>query len=236
MDVITSFDQVIGTMIQVADPLSNGDYYTCVEASNEAGQRNATNNGLGFFVEVVLPPHHDVFVTSLLSGLDGSLQTPIPDYPKFGTLAGADWVCNQAAFDAGRNPEWDGTTLVWTAVASTLGVDANFHVVITGPVYNTKRELIANDATEFFSGAIQTPVLHNEYVDQVTTDTQVWTGSDQLGREIGGQTCAAWNSTSSSDIGAVGDASAQDANWLSAGAQECTAKARLYCISPLISD
>jgi hypothetical protein len=102
-----------------------------------------------------LPPgstYHIVFATSLLTDIDSTPAVP-PSFPSFGGLDAADWLVTFAAFNAGRVPDWDGVATTWTAILSSDSVNARDRVTISGPVYNTNGDLVANGFSDFWSAS-----------------------------------------------------------------------------------
>ncbi|MEZ4743726.1 MAG: hypothetical protein R3B45_14995 [Bdellovibrionota bacterium] len=215
--------------------LAPDTYSSCVRAYDQAGNfTDATNNGLAFTVKAPLPAHHEIFVTSAVTGLDGSPAFP-PSYPEFGHLDAADWICSFAAADGGRNPGWDGLSTPWKALLSVPGVNANSRIFVQAPVYNTNGDLLAADYPELWSGSLQAPVLYDEFGQAITHTFEVFTGTNYNGTTVSDRHCNFWSSTNSTDFATAGDARLSDQEWMEgAGDISCSQGARLYCISPMI--
>ena len=83
------------------------------------------------------------------------------------TITYADTLCSNLANAAGR-----GTG--WTAVLSTDSVSAKDRITITGKIYNTHGDLIANGASDLWDGNIQNAVGYDETgVFSIVTGKQI---------------------------------------------------------------
>ncbi|MCZ6774321.1 MAG: hypothetical protein O7G83_20375 [Proteobacteria bacterium] len=175
---------------------------------------------------------HTIFASQALMSV-----IEIPDVPDFGSIEGADWVCNDFAFTAGLMTDWNFIDLRWKAIMSVnfsvqtgTNVNAKDRFAIRGPIYNTAGELFAHDAASLYGDQPLRPVGYDEYGSAITTNPSVWTGTSSTGIQITG-TCNAWSSPNPSKITTSGNATKISA-WLAEGTRECNTNARIYCISP----
>jgi hypothetical protein len=81
------------------------------------------------------------------------------------------------------------TGITWRAIVSTTSIDAITNAPITAPVYDTRGEKIADDATTFWSPTHLNPILYDQYgngtgglcPDGSYTGYDVWTGTNTDG-------------------------------------------------------
>ena len=55
-NVVVSQNAILGTSFDITLPLDEGDYYSCVSATNVSGTVEASNNGLAFTIDIATPP------------------------------------------------------------------------------------------------------------------------------------------------------------------------------------
>jgi V8-like Glu-specific endopeptidase len=171
--------------------------------------------------DLIIPAgEHRMFVTS--SAYTGNL----------GGISGADNICNNHASAAGLGSSG------WKAILSTSWQSARNRIVIDGPVYtfrqwfgNTTKTLVANNATEFWSGQLQSNLAWDENLGY-HSNAIVFSGSTSSGYSTN-KTCSNW--TSSGTYVNNGKTAYSDGRWLdyynnSAVSSYCSNAARLYCI------
>ncbi len=111
--------------------------------------------------------YHRVFVTSEPYAI--STSTVVPPAPgTFGGLAAADWNVNSHADSAGLITDWNGSDIPYRAILSDFTGEARTRLSITGPVYNTANEIIANDFEDFWDGSLINPIRYEEKSDSPT--------------------------------------------------------------------
>ena len=181
----------------------------------------------------VLPgqQYHRIFASDLTTFIGVSGIFP-PIFPLMGSLQDADFYVTQASNTAGLISGWNGTDTIYTAILSTSTVNAKDRFTLSGPIYNTNDELIANDAADLWDGTLANPIAYNEFGIEITHSFEVWTGT-VLSGNWDGNSCGNWDSSTSS--AAYGLASQSDDTWVFNGTQQCNGSARLYGISPAIT-
>ncbi|WP_141734578.1 hypothetical protein [Oligoflexus tunisiensis] len=124
-----------------------------------------------------------------------SFMTSSRHTANLGGLAGADAICNARARDAGY-------TQSFTALLSDANTDARSRILINGPVYSTRGQLIADNAAEFWDGSWKMSPYYDEKGDLVESVREIWTGSQRTGGTIGWKTNASSsaNSWTSADL------------------------------------
>ena len=191
--------------------------------------------------------YHRVFVTSNAVIIDSFDPEPLypanVGFPWIYGSKGADLYVSHAAENAGLLDNYEpylydqfnnyiGTQPVqpWKAILSTSGVNAKDHITVSGPIYNTNDELIANDAADLWDGSIANPINYTEHGNLMTFDPKVWTGTASSGQNSDFE-CGNW--TSPSDTGTFGHSNVTD-SWTEFSSFSCSNAARLYGISPPI--
>lgn len=150
--------------------------------------------------------------------------------------ATADKACatEGATIDASRT---------WVALLSTSARAARDKITIRGPVYNAVADLIAADATEFWSanhrsenkitptGKSTNGLYESDGAPQFIN--RIWTGSGADGKlDATSGNCSDWSSEAKGQSAAIGAADKRDGNrWSAARSSSCAQLARLFCIS-----
>ena len=162
-----------------------------------------------------------IFVTSTTSKGD------------LGGLSGADTMCNSAAMAAGRRGSWK-------AVVSTQGNPAKSRLTVSGPLYNTNGEIVANGRNDLWDGKLDNAVGYDASGNP--TAKLVWTGTDSDGRWDGadenmGEDCISWTSATTLYIGEVGKSNLDSDQWITGagpsgmGQAKCNASdVAIYCV------
>jgi hypothetical protein len=171
-----------------------------------------------------------LFVTSNVFNISSSTSFP-PPTGAVNSLEGADWHVSLQAFVSGLLPAWDGVSTPWKAILSDSVTDANTRFSVPGKVFNTQGELLANGSSDFWDGALFSPVRYDENGSAVST-SEVWSGSSASG-SFSGLSCGDWSDSSAG--GEYGDANTAGSAWLQSNIQTCSNTARLYGISPVMS-
>lgn len=147
-----------------------------------------------------------------------------------GTLAGlgnADSLCQQQAADASLA----GTFKAWLSDSSTTAADRMSHAVVAYALPDGT--VVANDWADLVDGTLTHAIDQDAdgfSLDPLFDNLQVWTATEANGSATPIDNCADWTSADDFDDGAIGDASATDANWTAFDATTCDDLARLYCI------
>lgn len=136
-----------------------------------------------------------------------------------GGLTGADAKCQERA-DA---VQLGGT---YKAILSSDTEDAASRITISGPVYNTAGQLVANDAADLWDGTIAASLVYSE--TGLFWGPTVVTGSTAAGTKTG-DTCSNWTSTTGT--ARYGLSSATTSDWISFNEDSCEMVRALYCIS-----
>lgn len=153
------------------------------------------------------PDHDLVFVTSSVA-TGGS----------FGSLAGADAVCNTRA--AAANLE--GMYVAW--LSSSTANAANR--IGDGPFIRIDGAVVATDLADLVDDTLTNPISKTELGATSTVD--VWTGTSSGGTvDGGGNHCGDWADDGAS--GMTGDSSVTNASWTQSGARACGESQALYC-------
>jgi len=132
--------------------------------------------------------------------IDGNrvLAAQYLDRPAFANgFEGADFHCQRLAANAGL----DGT---WQALLGLEDLGPKERLAITGAVQNTNGDVVANDAYDFWDGALLAGIAFDENGDEVPgTTIRVWTGSSATGGH-GTTDCNDWSGEAGSgDYGVV---------------------------------
>jgi hypothetical protein len=152
------------------------------------------------------------FVTSTTRD---STSFEIADYNDFVTAA-----ANSVA-------ELDALGASWTAIASTVAIDArdntNTHPSEPGvPIFNIQRQLLATGNPDLWDGDLLNPILYDENGEQDPQPKSVWTGTTFTGEgflELGG------------DFASTGTSSASDKRWIHDILNLADIQLSLYAIS-----
>jgi hypothetical protein len=161
-------------------------------------------------------PAMSFFVTSTTS-VTGNL----------GGLAGADATCQRLASAAGHG------TRIWRAYLSVERDPANGNQpthardrIGTGPWYNTRLALVANNLTELHSRTGDAAVFVDERGQRINgqwtgspspVEHDILTGSNADGTLASGLTCADWTSDSTGAVAQVGHSDGMGPNQSTAG-------------------
>ncbi len=198
--------------------------------------------------------YHLAFVTSTRSLLSSNtLVPPTNSTLQWGGLGAADWVATwhaQAGNISARNfalsanefvtgdanLAWDsdGGATHWQAILSDASMPATTRLAIVAPIYNMQGELVANDASDLFDGAIAAPIRYTELGNSISSNFQVWTGTQSNGI-WSGASAGAWDDPSGSVLATVGSATNIAAAWTDNGEVPSNQLARLYALSPVFT-
>lgn len=149
--------------------------------------------------------------------------------------AAADALCQARADSA----QLEGTYIAWLSLPGDNAVDG-LNENIAG-YFLTNGAGIADNTADLLDGLLDAPIGIDESGTQVSTggtDWTVWTNTVISGREGsgGGFDCQDFASSSSSDLGVVGDARARGngsgaplGSWTRANNFPCGQRARLFC-------
>ena len=116
---------------------------------------------------------------------------------------------------------------------AALGCDARDRIKITAPVYNTNGDLVAIDKADFWDQSLLAPIEFDEFGNVQTGN--VWSGTTPAG-VWGGQSCGEWDNPSSSNSGDIGTIGNTNPGWILNGFNSCNQSARLYAISPELTE
>ena len=154
------------------------------------------------------PDEHLIFATTDM--IDGA----------FGGLESADMICQMHATAGGLVGEFK-------ALLSDDSNSAASRLTISGPVYNTANELVADGSDALWSGALTNPVAYTEF--GVASMGPLWTGSTTSGTSK--TTCENWTTNDNALFGSQGFRTSADFGWIDAGDDRCFKAKSLYCIS-----
>ena len=148
-----------------------------------------------------------------------------------GSVSNADSRCQALASSAGLPGSF-------IALISTGSVNAKDRIGQSGPLSNTKGELVANDANDLFDGSLIRPIQYDEKGNAVGSP-YVWTGSSALGQVVRSKvdnsvaTCSNWGFGSGEYYAAVGLSDRATSNWLHYDNDyRCsTNQFRIYCVT-----
>ena len=177
-------------------------YRACITGTNS--EVRATNKVENIAAKLIT---HKIFSTSI---------SYIP--ADLGGLAGADTICANVAGDAFFS------AAQWRAVLSSETVDAKSRILITGPVYNTKNEQVAQSTTDFWDGIAK--AIYDEFGG---AGLHAITGSMSSGMRLNGATCNGWTSTDGYSY-EIGYGGYTGTTWLNATTRGCTIPAVLVCV------
>jgi len=205
---------------------SEGSIYACVTALGDFGSKDASNNGYEI-VGIGSTSNTIMFATS--SGFTPSQGN---FYPPIGNLFhGADaagWHCSNFAASVGLISDWDGSTVIYQALLGRLGLNG-YDVLGGGEIRNVDGSLIAANQSALEAGDLFT-AIKDENGNLITSFPAAWTGSEVNGAYTPGETCNDWTTNSSGSTARIGNVSATDSSWISAGSSSCNATARLICV------
>jgi hypothetical protein len=200
------------------DADADGSASTTEASTSSSGADATATTGAGASSEesgVVEPCVHHVFVTSV--GSQGDL----------GGFIGADDLCVTTAQSVNQAGDW-------VAVLSGITVDAADRFTVRGRVCDMNDQLIAADATQWWSDSHDNPINVTEDGEPLPGELwRVWTATDPDGSGVAGpgSSCSDWTSTDV--LGPIfGNAHSQDTSWIredSGSAGGCANEARLYC-------
>jgi hypothetical protein len=116
------------------------------------------------------------FLTFVTSDTHDALSSDIAAYDAFVTA------------EADMDPTLAALNTTWRVIGSTATVDAIDHAGVTGPVYNTRGEMVATGAGDMFDGTLDTPIVYTQSgIDLQAAHLLVWSGSNAQGIGIAGQ-------------------------------------------------
>ncbi len=211
-------------------PLAGGDYRACVYAlSTEGGLTAASNNGLEFSIEET---YHKVFVTNRVYSVSADTGVPPANLERFGGLDAADWQCTYSAAEAGLISGWNGFDTVYKALLSGAGTNAKIRLALEGPVASTTNQYIAYSESDFFDGTLASGINRDENGSFISG--RAWTGTNSVGL-ASGTNCTNWTSASSVDFGDTALTGTTSNPFSNGGGYGCNQQARLYCVSPAIT-
>ncbi len=182
--------------------------------SSHAESSSRRNDG----ARCIPPPFtHTIFLSS--ATFDGNL----------GGLEGADAECQNLADAAGM------VDRVWKAILSDSETDARDRLTISGPIFDTRSQFIANGFRDLIDGGISNFVEFDENGDP-WNDEPVWTGSRWNGDRYSTSGPVAYKQdwTSSTGAAMAGGTMQMDAGWLEW--LSWSGPARLYCIDGQLSE
>jgi len=152
-----------------------------------------------------------------------------------GSIAKADLLCQKLALNAALNKPTS-----FKAVLSDATVNARDRIYIGGTIKNTRGILVANNATQLWSGSWSNPVYYTER-GTISSNSIIWTGTRSDGtKALGGpasspyqQFCADWSSSAGAVT--VGNAYTKDYRALDVynggvPASACSNTMPFYCI------
>jgi hypothetical protein len=137
-------------------------------------------------------------------------------------LGGADIICNNAASSA-------SLTGTFTALLSSASVDAKSRITVSGDIYNTHGEVLANNATDLWDGTIDNKVGYDEKGIWLG-NVDVWTGTLPGGTKSV-DTCTSWTSSANGNgvNGRIGEADEKGSDWVSDASAQCNQSKHIYC-------
>jgi hypothetical protein len=161
----------------------------------------------------------------------GTTQATSSDIGYYNTFVSNDAI-NQAG-GVGNNVVYGGTTLTWTAIASTNAVSAISNIGSFGvPVYLASGTRItpSDTATGLWSGSLLAPI--NEFLTApFFFDTSVWTGTLPSGAGAGSFTLG-----SGSEFGSTpGLSNKSNSEWVETGATPSNFSSNMYGISQVLT-
>ena len=142
-----------------------------------------------------------------------------------GGLFGADQKCRSLAAKAGLLGF--ATYRAWLSTASESVADRLLHS--RGRYKLVNGLVVAMDWDALTSGALQNPIVVNEYSQ--TQDLPVWTGTLASGQPaLGSEFCGDWSDNGGLKFGGVGLSSSTNAMWSFYDKAECGAEIPIYCV------
>ena len=127
-------------------------------------------------------------------------RAPIFEYnPGANAIERAAWQLTFDAFSAGLVPGWDFIETSWRPFMSMGGIQAQDHIDIAGPLFNTQGELVAIDANTFFHGganSLTNPINYNANGTLVPSGTPIMSGT--INGFGSGDDCQNWEDGSGS--------------------------------------
>ena len=105
----------------------------------------------------------------------------------------AAWAVTLNAYQQGFIPDWDGIEANWRPFMSMIGLSAEDHIAIAGPLFNTQGDLVATDKISFFNGgpnSLVNPIHYNINGTLVPSGTPVMAGTSNGSHN--GASCFGW--------------------------------------------
>jgi hypothetical protein len=120
-------------------------------------------------------------------------------------------------------------SLTWSAIASTITVNASANAVVSTRVYNMGGELVANSYSDFWDGTHATGVGIDYNENNSGRNFNVWTGTQASGVSGGtgdalGEATPLW-----------GESTFATSGWTAQGGNTNTTAYALYALSPVLS-
>jgi hypothetical protein len=142
-----------------------------------------------------------------------------------GGLDGADTKCTDAASAAGLGGNWTAWLSDNSTNAGTRIADGEYQL-LDGTV-------VANNLDDLTDGTLDAGINLDEEEIAVTTNPDVWTGTDAGGTHLAGfGDCTSWSTTDNAVRGRIGRSTRDDAFWTDVGGgNPCDSTRRLYCFS-----
>lgn len=143
----------------------------------------------------------------------------------FGGLAGGDSICQSSAKAAGLSGRWRA----WLSSETTSA--AARLIPSTLPYRLLNGTTIANNWADLTDGSLASPWTRNEF-GQVVVNISTWTGTNNSGQTVTGQTCNNWSQITGN--GAYGQSDQSSGTYWThsfiTGNKACSTTLRLYCV------
>jgi len=138
----------------------------------------------------------------------------------FGSLGGADVLCQNAA----TNASLAGTFKAWMSDSTTSAASRLTHATVPYVLVDGTR--IADDWTDLTDGTIQHGINKNEYGGGHSTG--VFTGTGTSGAISGGN-CSNWTVSSGNSTAESGNTDSTNGNWTAGTGERCRYLDGIYC-------
>lgn len=168
------------------------------------------------FVPPTLSPGDSYQLVFVTDGVHDAASGFISTYNTF--------VQNEAAL----NPALTGTNVgvVYKAIASTLGIDANLNAPVTAPVYNFNGDKIADNFADMWDSTIDNPIVYTQYAGTVFPP-DIWTGTQLNGLKFAGAELGAANPR-------TGRLDLADGKWINETISNSSFTSRFYGLSNVL--
>ena len=210
--------------------LEDGEYFICLTANGFNGSRvPAENQGVAISLE--LERFHTAFFSQDTVPIPDGLIDPATNT----NIEFFDQKCTEFASRAGLIEDWDGESLLYTAIMSDDFTDVRTRLNVRAKVLNTVGATIADGDLDLFDGSIQRGLSRDEFgVLDFDRAAGYYSGSNDNGTRVIGGTCDSWTTPTGESFLILGFGGAISGAWISSSPTRCRNNRRISCMSNLM--